>query len=142
MVPQFRKDCSPARSHGAARARCVANHIEDSVSDARAAEAVLESMEHDLGKLPGALVADAGYGNKETLESCQARDVTPVCATIRTARNMAVRVAIARCGSGRSTSTRPTLRRPSALTSVGSTEHQNTGLQCLSKQSCHETSPT
>ena len=31
----------------------VANHIEDSVSDAHAAEAVLESMEQDWGDLPG-----------------------------------------------------------------------------------------
>ena len=61
----------------------VANHIEDSVSDAHAAEPILESMEHDLGQLPGTLVADAGYGNKETLHSCQARDVTPVCSTTR-----------------------------------------------------------
>ena len=53
----------------------VANHIEDSVSDARAAEPVLERMEQNLG-LPGKLVADAGYGNKDTLESCQERGVT------------------------------------------------------------------
>lgn len=61
----------------------VANHVEDSVSDAHAAEAVLESMEQDLGELPGKLVADAGYGNKATLDSCQERGVTPVCATGR-----------------------------------------------------------
>jgi transposase len=61
----------------------VANHIEDSVSDAHAAEAVLRSMEQDLGKLPGKLVADAGYGNQDTLDSCQERRVTPVCATSR-----------------------------------------------------------
>ena len=40
-------------------------------------------MEQDLGKLPGKLVADAGYGNKDTLDSCQERRVTPVCATTR-----------------------------------------------------------
>lgn len=61
----------------------MANHIEDSVSDAHAAEAALESMEQDLGKLPGKLVTDAGYGNKDTLDSCQERGVTPVCATAR-----------------------------------------------------------
>jgi len=60
----------------------VANHIEDSVSDAHAAEPVLERMEQDLG-LPEKLVADAGYGNKDTLESCQERGVTAVCATRR-----------------------------------------------------------
>lgn len=61
----------------------VANHIEDSVSDGHAAEAVLQSMEQELGELPQQLVADAGYGNKDTLESCQGRHVTPVCATTR-----------------------------------------------------------
>ncbi len=60
----------------------VANNIEDSVSDAHAAEPVLERMERDLG-LPRKLVADAGYGNKDTLESCRERGVTPVCATRR-----------------------------------------------------------
>ena len=60
----------------------VANHIEDSVSDAHAAKPVLERMEQDLG-LPKKLVADAGYGNKDTLDSCQERGVTPVCATRR-----------------------------------------------------------
>jgi len=60
----------------------VANHIEDSVSDAHAAEPVLERMEQDLG-LPRKLVADAGYGNKDTLDSCRERGVTPVCATRR-----------------------------------------------------------
>jgi transposase len=61
----------------------VANHIEDSVSDAHAAEAVLESMEQDWGELPGKLVTDAGYGNKDTLDSCRDRGVTPICATAR-----------------------------------------------------------
>ncbi len=61
----------------------MANHIEDSVSDAHAAEPILASMEQDLGQLPGALVTDAGYGNKDTLDSCQQRSVTPVCATAR-----------------------------------------------------------
>lgn len=61
----------------------VTNHVEDSVSDAHAAEPVLENMERDLGELPGELVTDAGYGNKDTLDSCQQRGVTPVCATAR-----------------------------------------------------------
>jgi transposase len=61
----------------------VANHIEDSVSDAHAAGPALESMEQDLGQLPGVLVTDAGYGNKNTLDRCQERGVTPVCATAR-----------------------------------------------------------
>jgi transposase len=61
----------------------VANHIEDSVSDAHAAEAALKHLEQDLGELPKQLVADAGYGNKDTLESCQGRRVIPVCATTR-----------------------------------------------------------
>ena len=60
----------------------VANHIEDSVSDSHAAEPVLEHMEQNLG-LPSKLVVDAGYGNKDTLDSCQERGVTPVCATRR-----------------------------------------------------------
>ena len=61
----------------------VANHIEDSVSDAHAAEPVLESMEQELDQVPGALVTDAGYGNQNTLDSCRKRGVTPVCATTR-----------------------------------------------------------
>ena len=69
----------------------VANHIEDSVSDAQAAGPALESMEQDLGKLPGKLVADAGYGNKDTLDSCQERRVTPVCATTREGKEPGLR---------------------------------------------------
>ena len=61
----------------------VANHIEDSVSDAHAAEPVLENMEQELGQVPRALVTDAGYGNHNTLNSCRKRGVTPVCATAR-----------------------------------------------------------
>ncbi len=61
----------------------VANHIEDSINDAHAAGPMLRSMEEDLSQLPGVLVADAGYGNKETLDSCRNRGVTPVCATGR-----------------------------------------------------------
>ena len=61
----------------------VANHIEDSVSDAHAAEPVLENMEQELGQVPRTLVTDAGYGNQNTLESCRKRGVTPVSATTR-----------------------------------------------------------
>jgi len=61
----------------------VANQIEDSVSDAQAVEPVLESMEQELGQVPRTLVTDAGYGNKDTLDSCRKRGVTPVCATTR-----------------------------------------------------------
>jgi transposase len=61
----------------------VENHIEDSVSDAGAVETVLSSMEKDLGVKPTELVIDGGYGNSATLESCQAHQVTPVCATSR-----------------------------------------------------------
>ena len=65
----------------------VANHIEDSVSDAHAAKSALERMEQDF-ELPTKLVGDAGYGNKDTLDSCQERGVTAVCATGREGRNL------------------------------------------------------
>ena len=61
----------------------VENHIEDSVADANAAEPTLENMKQDLGTLPDELVADAGYGNKNTLDACQEREVIAVCATTR-----------------------------------------------------------
>ncbi len=61
----------------------VANHIEDSVSDAHAAEPALENMERELDQVPRALVTDAGYGNQNTLDSCLRRGVTPVSATTR-----------------------------------------------------------
>ena len=65
----------------------VANHIEDSVSDAHAAEPVLVNMEQEFDEVPRALVTDAGYGNQHTLDSCWKRGVkrgvTPVCATAR-----------------------------------------------------------
>lgn len=61
----------------------VENHIEDSVTDAQAAEPALENMKQDLGALPDKLVADAGYGNKNTLAACQGHEVVPVCATTR-----------------------------------------------------------
>ena len=61
----------------------VENHIEDSTQDATAAETALENMQRDLGQCPDKLVADAGYGNQHTLQICQERTVTPVCATAR-----------------------------------------------------------
>ena len=61
----------------------VENHIEDSVVDARAAKPALENMKQDLGVVPDKLVADAGYGNKNTLAACQDHEVLPVCATAR-----------------------------------------------------------
>jgi len=61
----------------------VENHIEDSVTDAQAAEPALDNMQQDLGVVPDRLVADAGYGNKNTLETCEEHKVTPVCATAR-----------------------------------------------------------
>ncbi len=61
----------------------VANHIEESVSDAHAAEPALKNLEQEQGQLPETLVMDAGYGNQDTLASCQQRGVTPVCATGR-----------------------------------------------------------
>jgi hypothetical protein len=61
----------------------VANHVEESVSDAHAAEPILERMEQEQGQVPETLVMDAGYGNQDTLASCQQRGVTPVCATAR-----------------------------------------------------------
>jgi transposase len=61
----------------------VENHIEDSVTDAHAAEPALENMKRDLGVLPEKLVADAGYGNKDTIGACSEHEVVPVCATAR-----------------------------------------------------------
>ena len=61
----------------------VENHIEDSVSDADAAEPALANMENGLGIVPDKLVGDGGYGNMQTIESCESRGVEPVCATRR-----------------------------------------------------------
>jgi len=61
----------------------VANHIEDSVSDARAAEESLKNIEENLERNPEKLVTDAGYGNRNTLESCQNRNIAAVSATSR-----------------------------------------------------------
>jgi len=58
----------------------VENHLEDSIHDAKAAEPTLENMKQDIGSLPGKLVADSGYANKDTLKACQAHKVIPVCA--------------------------------------------------------------
>ncbi len=60
----------------------VENHIEDSVSDAEAAEPTLQNMQESVG-VPEKLVGDGGYGNMQTIESCQGRGVEPVCATRR-----------------------------------------------------------
>ena len=60
----------------------VENHIEDSVSDASAAEPTLQNMEQSVG-IPQKLVGDGGYGNLQTIESCESRGVEPVCATRR-----------------------------------------------------------
>ena len=67
----------------------IENHIEDSVSDAKAAEETLENLERNLGEKPNKLVTDAGYGNSNTVESCQKRDVTPVSATTREGKESA-----------------------------------------------------
>lgn len=61
----------------------VENHIEESVQDAQAAKPALENMQRDLGQLPGKLVADAGYGNQDTLKTCTDMGVRAVCATAR-----------------------------------------------------------
>jgi len=59
----------------------VENHIEDSVTDAHAAEPALENMQQDFGVLPEKLVTDAGYGNKDTVGACLEHEVVPICAT-------------------------------------------------------------
>lgn len=61
----------------------VENHIEDSVNDAGAVETTLANIEEGLDMNPEKLVADGGYGNTETVESCREHEVTPVCATTR-----------------------------------------------------------
>jgi transposase len=57
----------------------VENHIEDSVQDSQAAKHAIEDMKLELDKLPEKLVADAGYANKITLDSCREHEVVPVC---------------------------------------------------------------
>lgn len=61
----------------------VENHIEDSVQDAQAVKPALDNMKQDLDTLPDKLVADAGYGNKNTLKTCREHKVVPLCATTR-----------------------------------------------------------
>jgi len=61
----------------------VSNHVEDSVQDAKAAEPILENMEKGVGETAENLVGDAGYGNQHTVETCEQKKVTPVCAVTR-----------------------------------------------------------
>ena len=61
----------------------VETHIEDSVSDAGAVESTLVNMEKELGETPEKLTMDSGYANTNTLESCQAHGVTPLCSPFR-----------------------------------------------------------
>lgn len=79
----------------------VENHIEDSVQDAHAAEPALKNMKQDLGVLPGRLVADSGYGNKDTLKTCQEHKVSPVCATGREGKDEKTRTLDAMSYDGR-----------------------------------------
>jgi transposase len=58
----------------------VENHIEDSVTDASAVEPTLEGMANESGIIPDKMAIDGGYANQATLESCESRGVTPVCA--------------------------------------------------------------
>ena len=61
----------------------VENHIEDSVTDTAAAKPTLENLDKGVGESPDRLVADAAYGNVNTVEACHAHEVTPVCAITR-----------------------------------------------------------
>ena len=61
----------------------VENHIEDSVSDAGAAETSLTKIKKEQGVVPDHLVMDSGYANPDTLEVCERHEVTPVCAPSR-----------------------------------------------------------
>ena len=53
------------------------------VSDSREAGKILEKIKETTGERPGKLVADAGYGNMHTLETCEKAGVIPVVATAR-----------------------------------------------------------
>lgn len=64
----------------------VENHIEDCVSDAKAAETTLTKIEKEQGVLPDYMVMDSGYANTGTLEVCERHEVTPVCAPSREKR--------------------------------------------------------
>lgn len=68
----------------------VENHVEDSVQDANAVKPALESMKQELGVTPDKLVADAGYANKATFDSCRDHEVVPVCATGREGKEAAL----------------------------------------------------
>jgi hypothetical protein len=61
----------------------VENHIEDCVSDARAAETSLTKIEKEHGIVPDHLVMDSGYANTDTWEVCERHEVTLVCAPSR-----------------------------------------------------------
>ena len=68
----------------------VESHIEDSVQDANAVKPTLEDMKRELGEVPKKLVADAGYANKATVDSCKDQKVLPVCATGREGKDAAL----------------------------------------------------
>lgn len=61
----------------------VENHIENTVSDAGAVWPMLENMKQEIGEKPEKLVMDSGYANSETLKSCEAHNVEPVCSPAR-----------------------------------------------------------
>lgn len=60
----------------------VEYHIDDSVQHAQAVKPALDNMKQDLDTLPDKFVADAGYGNKNTLKTCRAEG-GPRCARRR-----------------------------------------------------------
>lgn len=66
----------------------VGTTLVKTVSDSRAAGEMLEKIEETTGERPGKLVADAGYGNVQTLETCEKAGVIPVVATARDGRNI------------------------------------------------------
>ena len=68
----------------------VESRIEDSVNDANAVKPALEAMKQELGEMPKKLVADNGYANKATLDSCKEQQVVPVCATGREGKEAAL----------------------------------------------------
>ncbi len=61
----------------------VGTDLTQTVSDSRAIGGMLEKILETTGELPEMLVADAGYGNVHTLESCEEAGVIPVVATAR-----------------------------------------------------------
>ena len=68
----------------------VESRIEDSVQDANAVKPALEDMKRELGQTPRKLVADAGYANKATVDSCRSHEVIPVCAAGREGKKAAI----------------------------------------------------